>query len=875
MAVAQPPRHGPWHLGDGRVRFALWAPDARSVHLSLPEAQLPMERDDEGFYQIIVSCEAGARYQFLINGEQLVPDPAARWQPDGVTGASAVPERNPYFWHHAGWPGRPWHEAVIYELHTGLCGGFNGVRQQLPALKALGITAIELMPVGSFPGQRNWGYDPVLPFAPAAAYGSPAELMALIDDAHGLGLLVYLDVVYNHFGPEGNYLPHYASAFFDTSRQTPWGPAIDFTQPAVRAFYLENALMWLRDYRFDGLRLDAVHAINNDEFVVWLAAQLRAALPAGRSLHLMVENERNSASLLRQGLDAQWHDDAHHVLHTLLTGERDGYYADFQQQPTTKLARALSEGFVYQGEATRHGEPRGEPCADLPPQAFIVGLQNHDQIGNRAFGERLLSLADPVAVRCATAALLLSPMIPLLFMGEEHGSITPFLYFVDYQGELAEAVRNGRRQEFSTFAGFAANLPDPVAPATFQASRPAPADDGFPWPAFYRELLTLRQAVLMPALPGSLAEPAQVLGDGAVLWRWQLGDGSQLLIALNLGLQPVALPIDNATAVPLFTHGITERNAAVSSPTGDALPAPAVTIYLQAAAGQSRQDRSDTGRSDEGLSEKDSQKRGLQEKDLPKRYLPKKDQSKKDPSEKNQAAKDQVEKYLTGKDWRGKDRSGKHRSGKDRSGKDRPEKHQLGKGMAGDRLISEGHAGERPVRATLADESGKGQSKKGSSSISVEAFPISVKAPTGLSKILISLAPPPRETSEAQNSRRLARRASESAFCPPLPNPSPTRGEGLKKGRAEKSQVEKNQVEKGQSGKGQSGKDRFEKDRPEKHQPGKGMTGDRVIGESHAGQRPAGTTLADAMRADGARVRCPIRHPARQALEHALENRHG
>ncbi|MCK0538399.1 malto-oligosyltrehalose trehalohydrolase [Alcanivorax quisquiliarum] len=683
MAVAQPPRHGPWHLGDGRVRFALWAPDARSVHLSLPEAQLPMERDDEGFYQISVSCEAGARYQFLIDGEQLVPDPAARWQPDGVAGASAVPERTPHFWHHAGWPGRPWHEAVIYELHTGLCGGFNGVRQQLPALKALGITAIELMPVGSFPGQRNWGYDPVLPFAPAAAYGSPAELMALIDDAHGLDLLVYLDVVYNHFGPEGNYLPHYASAFFDTSRQTPWGPAIDFTQPAVRAFYLENALMWLRDYRFDGLRLDAVHAINNDEFVVWLAAQLRAALPAGRSLHLMVENERNSASLLRQGLDAQWHDDAHHVLHTLLTGERDGYYADFQQQPTTKLARALSEGFVYQGEPTRRGEPRGEPCADLPPQAFIIALQNHDQIGNRAFGERLLSLADPVAVRCATAAFLLSPMIPLLFMGEEHGSITPFLYFVDYQGELAEAVRNGRRQEFSTFAGFAANIPDPIAPATFQASRPAPADDGFPWPAFYRELLTLRQAIIMPALPGSHAEPAQLLGDGAVLWRWQLGDGSQLLIALNLGLQPVALPIDNATAVPLFTHGITERNPPAPSPLaltppGDALPAPAVAIYLQAAAGHSRQDQSDKGRSDAGVSDQGLQKTGLQKRGLQKKY----------PSKKNQ-----LEKNLTEKGQSGKSGHGKHRS----------EKYRPEKGLTDDHLSSEGHTGEHPAETTLAD----------------------------------------------------------------------------------------------------------------------------------------------------------------------------
>src|SRR5690606_38111487 len=282
------------------------------------------------------------RYRFLIDGTRPVPDPASRWQPDGLHGDSALPMSGDYPWRSDGWRGRPWHEAVIYEVHAGLAGGFAGLRDKLAGLRALGITALQLMPVGSFPGRRNWGYDSVLPFAPAEAYGTPQDLLALVDEAHSLGLMVFLDVVYNHFGPEGNWLSHYASDFFDTARETPWGPAINFDHPAVRAFFLENALMWLCDYRFDGLRLDAAHAIDNEPFLIWLAERIRAHTGANRHVHLMLENEHNSATLLRQGYDAQWNDDTHHILHTLLTGEHEGYYRDFQQQPTGLLARTFS-----------------------------------------------------------------------------------------------------------------------------------------------------------------------------------------------------------------------------------------------------------------------------------------------------------------------------------------------------------------------------------------------------------------------------------------------------------------------------------------------------------------------------------------------------
>ncbi len=442
MAIRR--RFGAQFQGNGRTCFGLWAPDAREVRVETADGRdWPLEGSDSGWFEATLPCPPGTRYRYRIDGRPGVPDPASQFQPDGVHGHSQVLDHGAYAWRVDEWHGRPWHEAVIYELHVGLFGSYAEVERFLPRLVELGVTAVELMPLGEFPGRRNWGYDGVLPFAPASAYGTPEQLKHLIDSAHGMGLMVFVDVIYNHFGPDGNYLAQYAAAFFRDDRQTPWGQAIDFRRGEVREFFYENALMWLLDYRVDGLRFDAVHAIPDSAFLVEMARRLRGAAGPERHVHLVLENDDNRASLLRQGYDAQWNDDGHHALHVLLTGENDGYYQDYPE-PLRCLARCLAEGFVYQGEANRHGRPRGEPSADLAPDAFVLFLQNHDQVGNRAFGERLSVLAEPQTLRLAIALQLLAPMIPLLFMGEECAAREPFLYFTDHQGELADAVREGR-----------------------------------------------------------------------------------------------------------------------------------------------------------------------------------------------------------------------------------------------------------------------------------------------------------------------------------------------------------------------------------------------------------------------------------------------
>nr|WP_253207159.1 malto-oligosyltrehalose trehalohydrolase [Verticiella sp. GG226] len=551
---------GPTVLDDGRTRFRLWAPNAEAVRLEIGgQDTVPMQSAQDGWWEAVAECPAGARYRFGV-GEVSVPDPASRQQDNDVHDASIVLSAEGYAWRHPEWRGRPWHETVLYELHPGVLGGFAGVTARLPELASLGITAVELMPIADFPGPRNWGYDGVLPYAVDTAYGTPDELRLLIDTAHGLGMMVFLDVVYNHFGPDGNYLNHYASDFFRDDLQTPWGPAIDFRRPQVRQFFAENALYWLREFRFDGLRFDAVHAIPDMAWLDEMAAFVRSHLPAERHVHLVLENDDNSASHLHKDFDAQWNDDAHHVLHVLLTDERDGYYGDYADQPEARLARCLAEGFVYQGEPSAHrkGEPRGEPSADLPPTAFVMFLQNHDQIGNRAFGERLTTLLDARAPRdepnplaAAVALTLLTPHIPMIFMGEEIGSKAPFLYFTSHHETLAQAVRDGRRKEFSGFAAFAGggpmtDLPDPNARATF--ARSAPGDphavhvDESIWSAFYWRLLKVRRQALAPRLPGSSALGADVLGEKCVQARWRLGDGARLHLLVNLSQQDVALP---------------------------------------------------------------------------------------------------------------------------------------------------------------------------------------------------------------------------------------------------------------------------------------------------------------------------------------------
>ncbi|MCF5777415.1 malto-oligosyltrehalose trehalohydrolase [Pseudomonas poae] len=531
--------HGAIMLDAQHTRFALWAPDAFYVSVELEHGNsIAMLPQADGWFETEVACPAGTRYRFNIDGEMDVPDPASRAQADDVHGWSLVVDPLAYEWRHSQWQGRPWHEAVIYELHVGALGGYAAVEQHLPRLAALGVTAIELMPLAQFPGERNWGYDGVLPYAPQSSYGSPEQLKHLIDSAHEHGLAVILDVVYNHFGPDGNYLGQYAAGFFQEEVHTPWGAGIDFNRREVRDFFLDNALMWLLEYRFDGLRLDAVHAIDNPDFLQELAQRVRQQVDTGRHVWLMLENELNQASLLRQDFDAQWNDDFHNVLHVLLTGETDAYYSDFAQDATAKLARCLGEGFIYQGHTTRHGHARGEPSADLPPTAFVAFLQNHDQIGNRALGERLHQLCSPQALNAATALLLLSPMIPLMFMGDEVNASEPFLFFTDHHGDLAEAVREGRRNEFADFAAFQdperrEHIPDPNALSTFTRSAPTFAENE--QAALYRHLLKLRHQHIVPHLPGAVALGAQVVADAAVTARWRLGDGSILQIDLNLG----------------------------------------------------------------------------------------------------------------------------------------------------------------------------------------------------------------------------------------------------------------------------------------------------------------------------------------------------
>jgi maltooligosyltrehalose trehalohydrolase len=566
-----------------RTRFRLFAPAQPGVVVEIEGAPpVPMSARD-GWFEIEARCGAGSRYRYRLASGERVPDPASRAQAGDVHDASIVVDPLAYCWRHPDWQGRPWPETVLYELHCGLMGGFRGVAAELPRLAALGITAVELMPVHDFYGRRNWGYDGVLQFAPDAAYGTTDDLKSLIDTAHEHRLMIFLDVVYNHFGPEGNYLALYAPQMFRTDIATPWGAAIDFRRSEVRRFFIENALYWLMEYRFDGLRFDAVQAISEPDFLDEMAGEIRSTVERGRHVHLVLEHDGNVASYLRGGFDAQWNDDAHHALHVLLTGEREGYYADYADDPAARLARCLAEGFAYQGDpsAYRGGEPRGTPSVDLPPTAFVLFLQNHDQIGNRAFGERLTTLSDPAALEAAIALQMVAPQIPLMFMGEEFSSETPFLFFCDYDDGLADQVREGRRREFAKFAAFAdgaraLSIPDPNAASTFETSIPRPDPERAAERLdFYRRLLALRRAEIVPRLEGTHSLAAAKLSDRAVIAQWRMGDGAVLGLFTNLGGQPVA--IDPPLGRLLFES----RDGAAASVSVGTLPGLATVAFLE------------------------------------------------------------------------------------------------------------------------------------------------------------------------------------------------------------------------------------------------------------------------------------------------------
>ena len=548
---------------DGCVRFRLFAPAAERVQVAVDgrEEPLPMQAQGDGWHELLTDAAGvGSRYRFVLPDGLRVADPASRFQPNDVHGPSEVIAPGSYLWNDRAWRGRPWTEAVIYELHIGTFspdGTFRGAIEKLDHLRDLGVTAIEIMPVGDFSGKRGWGYDGVLLYAPQSAYGRPEDLKALVEAAHVRGLMVLLDVVYNHFGPEGNYLPSYFPNLLTDRHKTNWGSAVNFDgeqSGVVRELVIHNALYWIEEFHLDGLRLDAVHAIMDDspKHILDELAERVHGFETAYPVHLVLENEKNEAFRLSRGLDdrpehftAQWNDDMHHVLHTAGTHEDAGYYKDFAGH-TELLGRALAEGFAFQGQASVcSGENRGELCAHLPPGAFISFIQNHDQIGNRAFGERINQITKPEALRALIAIYLLLPQVPMLFMGEEWGAVQPFPYFCDFHGELADKVREGRKSEFASFPEFQdpaqrERIPDPLAEATFLSAK-------LDWEALgrpehnehlqrYTNLLRVRRESIVPllnAISGN-AGSFEMLGPSAVVVSWHIDDGRQLQLCANL-----------------------------------------------------------------------------------------------------------------------------------------------------------------------------------------------------------------------------------------------------------------------------------------------------------------------------------------------------
>jgi malto-oligosyltrehalose trehalohydrolase len=561
-----PKRWGSEYIREGEVRFRLWAPEAKSVSLRIEGEEQEMSPAADGWFELLATGIAPeARYQFLLPGGKAVPDPASRAQDGGIEGASIVTDPTSYRWRHADWPGRTWEETVIYELHAGTFtpeGTFRAAAGKLAYLAELGITAVEVMPVGQFPGERGWGYDGVLPYAPHHAYGSPDDFKAFIDAAHGHGIMVFLDVIYNHFGPEGNYLPTYAKSFFHRERKTPWGATIDFTERPVRDFFIENALYWLLEFNLDGLRLDAVHAIEDDESEIHIISELAARVRAecrGRRRHLVVEDNRNTTRFLKREdgfakeIDASWNDDFHHAAHVIATNETNGYLAEFDKTRFRDLGTALAEGYAHPGDAPVKISRRRTVAAPslVPPTSYVIFVQNHDQIGNRAFGERLNTLATPEMLDVLETMMLLSPSIPLIFMGEDYGETRPFQFFCDYGNALAKATREGRLQELIGFGALTSgakldDLPDPNDVQAFAGSRLdwklADAPDGKRKLEMVRELLAKRRKHIVPGLRGvgDCAGTLHRFEANVLSIDWQL-NGFLLEMRANLTDEPADL----------------------------------------------------------------------------------------------------------------------------------------------------------------------------------------------------------------------------------------------------------------------------------------------------------------------------------------------
>ena len=525
-------------LEDGGVRFRVVSPTAAQMEVVLGDGSAhPLQKTDEATFEALVAgVQPGTRYRIVKDGTPM-PDPASRFQPEGVHGPSEVVDPSAYSWNDAAWQGVPHKDLVFYELHVGTFtpeGSYRTAQEKLPYLKELGITAVELLPLAAFPGERNWGYDPAAQYAPAHSYGHPDELRAFVDAAHGIGLAVYLDVVYNHFGPDGAYVVGINPEMFTPHHHTPWGQAInldDVGSERVRQFFLENAVHWLREYHFDGFRLDATFALVDDSPKHFLKelAEVVAEVPGWKRL-LIAEDPRNLRDLaLPQseggyGLQGIWADDFHHQLRVNLAGDRHAYYRDFTGTPAD-IAKTLEQGWFYTGQKSENqGEARGTPTDGLNPENFVICIQNHDQVGNRPRGNRLSDEIPLSAYRAASALLLFAPQLPLLFQGQEWATKVPFIYFTDHNPELGKLVSEGRKEEFRDFPDFQGDVPDPQDPASFEKSKLDWDEQNSPEHAgvlrLYQDLLKLR-----PRLSGEI-KPVTVTDTGLVLQR-----GNHLLFA--------------------------------------------------------------------------------------------------------------------------------------------------------------------------------------------------------------------------------------------------------------------------------------------------------------------------------------------------------
>jgi maltooligosyltrehalose trehalohydrolase len=551
------PRVGATYLGDGRGQFLLWAPRADGVEIKIVAPctrVIALEKAERGYHQAIVEgLDPGALYLFRLDQQKERPDPASRYQPFGVHEPSQLTDPNAFRWSDAQWSGLDLEKYVLYELHVGTFtaeGTFDAILPRLDEIKSLGITAVELMPVAQFPGKRNWGYDGVYPFAVQNSYGGPQALKRLVDACHQREMAVVLDVVYNHLGPEGNYLADFGP-YFTAAYRTPWGQALNFDgaqSDEVVRFFVQNALYWLEDFHIDALRLDAIHGIvdrSAQPFLELLGSEAEAfAQQAGRKIHLIAESDLNDSRFVLSrkangyGLDAQWNDDFHHAVHVLVTGEQRGYYQDFGGLP--QLAKAFNEGYVYTGEHSKFRQRRhGNSSRGISGRQLVVFIQNHDQVGNRMLGERLSRLVSFEALKVGAGLLLLSPFVPLIFMGEEYGETAPFLYFTSHSDpDLIAAVRLGRQQEFASFA-WPGEPPDPQDEGTFLSSKlDHPRSQQEPQRslrALYRELLRLRSS--LPPLRNLSKEEstAQAFEQQQVLFVRRWADRSQVCVGFNLG----------------------------------------------------------------------------------------------------------------------------------------------------------------------------------------------------------------------------------------------------------------------------------------------------------------------------------------------------